>query len=80
MLADPWMKDGGQFELRVLVDGAMIESFAAGVAIASFVTPTGTAMPGNRTALFRRADIPAPGGCVLDLWRASTQPNDGPNA
>jgi hypothetical protein len=62
---------GSSFELRVLVDNAMIETFAAGVALSSFVSPTGTAMPTDRVVHFRQADI---AGCTLDVWNA-TLPN-----
>ena len=50
--------------LRVVVDGAMVESFAGGVALTTFVTPTGSAAPKDRVVKLLRADAT----CTVDVW------------
>ena len=57
--------------LRVLLDGAMIESFGGGsVALTSFVTPTGTAAPADRVVRMAASAASAPKGmaCNVSIW------------
>ena len=56
------------FELiRVLVDNAMIETFAGGVATASFVSPPGATKPADRGVMFVEATADRL-ACSVDVW------------
>ena len=64
----PSTSTSSSFELfRVLVDNAMIETFAGGVATASFVSPPGATKPADRGVMFVEATADGL-ACSVDVW------------